>query len=313
MNLAENIWKLHDALKNRRYRAAPYHRFIVHEPKEREIQALTFADRVVQHSLCDNILRPYIDNRLIYDCAACRVGKGTHFAMDRLSGFFRDFYKKHGTKGYILKCDVRRFFDSIDHDVLKYRLRKFPDKEMREFLYCIIDSYHGDTGKGLPMGNQSSQWFALYYLDGIDRLIKEKYRVSYYTRYMDDLVILHESKEYLQKLLAEMLQMAETELKLSFNEKTQIFPMSQGVEYLGWHFYLTDTGKVIRRLRQSNKRRFKSRLKQFKKQYRRGEIEYDAISRSLVSYMGHLTHGHTWHLRRKLLADFVLTRASKEI
>ena len=312
LNLAENLWKLHDALESKTYCPSRYHRFMIYDPKKREIQALSFGDRVVQHSLCDNVLKPYFENRLIYDCAACREGKGTHFAMDRLTGFLRAFYKEHGTKGYILKCDVRKYFDSIDHDVLKYLLRRFPDKDVKAFFYEIIDSYNADTGKGLPMGNQSSQWFALYYLDKLDRLIKEKYRIKYYTRYMDDLILIHEDKAYLQTCLAELRRFAAETLKLEFNEKTQIFPISEGVDYLGWRFYLTDTGKVIHRLRTSNKRRFKRRLRAFREKYRSGEMDYDAIKRSLVSYSGHLSHGHTWKLKTKIFEKFVLTKAPKE-
>ena len=112
------------------------------------------------------------------------------------------------------------------------------------------------------MGNQSSQWFALYYLDRLDRLIKEKLRIKGYVRYMDDGVLIHESKEYLQECLRQ-LQKLVAEEKLEFNQKTQIFPVSQGVGFLGWHFYMTDTGKVLHRLRTSNKKRFKRRLKAF--------------------------------------------------
>ena len=161
------------------------------------------------------------------------------------------------------------------------------------------------------MGNQSSQWFALYYLDRIDRIIKEKYKIKYYTRYMDDLILLHEDKEHLKACLAEIRVFAAEKLKLEFNEKTQIFPVSEGVDYLGWHFYLTDTGKVIRRLRTSNKRRFKRRLKAFQEKYRSGEMDFDAIKRSLSSYDGHLQHGHTWKLKTKVYGNFVLTKAPK--
>lgn len=311
LNLADNLWKLHDRLGNRSYCHAGYHRFMIYDPKKREIQALSFPDRVVQHSLCDNVLKPYFENRLIYDCAACREGKGTHFAMDRLSLFLQEFYRKQGTDGYFLKCDIRKYFENIVHSVLKYLLRRFPEKETLDFLYRIIDGFNADTGKGLPMGNQSSQWFALYYLDKIDRIIKEKYKIKYYTRYMDDLVLLHESKEHLRACLAEIREIAEKELKLEFNEKTQIFPVSEGVDYLGWHFYLTDTGKVIRRLRTNNKRRFKRRLKAFQEKYRNGKMDYDAIKRSLASYNGHLSHGHTWKLKESAYGKFVLTKAPK--
>lgn len=313
LNLAENLWRLHYELERYLYRTPRYHSFMIYDPKKREIQALPFRGRVVQHSLCDNALEPYFEGRLIYDCAACRKGKGTHFAMNRLSGFLREFYRKNGTKGFFLKCDVRKYFESIDHDVLKYLLRKFPDQEIRTLLYQIIDSFNGDTGKGLPMGNQSSQWFALYYLDGIDRIIKEKYRIKYYTRYMDDLILLHEDKEHLKACLAEIKRYADEKLKLEFNEKTQIFPVSCGIDYLGWRFYLTETGKVIKRLRTFGKRRFKRRLKLFKALYASGQKDLESIKRSLVSYNGHLKHGHTWKLRAKIYRDFVLVRNSELI
>lgn len=311
MNLAENLWKLHDELESRTYCPSPYHTFMIFDPKKREIQALSFGDRVVQRSLCDNVLKPYFEKRLIYDSAACRVNKGSHFAMDRLSGFMRDFYKKHGTDGYILKCDVRKYFENIDHKALKYMLRKFPDEEVRDFLYMLIDSYRPEEGKGVPMGNQSSQWFALCYLDGIDRTIKEQFRIKYYTRYNDDMVLVHQSKEYLKQLLEEITRILEDELKLEFNEKTQIFPISQGVDYLGWHFYLTDTGKVIRKLRVSNKRRFKRKMKAFANKYRDGTMDLDAIKRSIASHNGHLSHGHTYKLRKKVFGKTVFTKAPK--
>lgn len=312
LNLSKELWALHDRLEMRTYSPAPYHHFMIYDPKEREIQALSFRDRVVQHSLCDNVLKPWFENRLIYDCAACRENKGTHFAIRRLSSFLTEFYREHGTKGYFLKCDVRKYFDSIDHAALKYLLRRFPDKEVKALLYRIIDSYNTETGKGLPMGNQSSQWFALYYLDKIDRIIKEKYRIRYYTRYMDDLVLLHQDKERLKECLEEIRQTAKELLKLEFNEKTQIFPVSEGVDYLGWHFYLTDSGKVIRRLRTGSKRRFKRRLKIYKNRYRAGQMELEEIQRSLASYRGHLKHGHTYRLQARVFHDFVLTRAQNE-
>lgn len=312
LNLANSLWSLHDELKHGTYRPSAYRRFIIYDPKQREIQSLPFRDRVVQNSLCDNVLREWFENRLIYDCAACRKGKGTHFGMDRLSFFMRDYYREKGTTGYVLKCDVRKYFESIHHDVLKYLLRKFPDRQVRAFLYRIIDSFNGDTGRGLPMGNQTSQWFALYYLDKLDRVIKEKYRIKYYTRYMDDLVLIHEEKAYLKECLRELREIAENSLKIGFNKKTQIFPLSEGVDYLGWHFYLTDTGKVVRKLRTVNKRKFKRRLKAFERKYSRGEIAYEDIKRSLSSYNGHLSHGHAWKLKNKVYREFILKKESEE-
>ena len=195
-------------------------------------------------------------------------------------------------------------------------LRSIPDRNVLGLLFHIIRSYEGTidpvTGrkKGLPLGNQTSQWFALYYLDPMDRLVKERMRIKHYIRYMDDGVLIHESKEYLNEALARMLDKAK-DLKLEFNEKTQITPISEGVDFLGFRFYLTDTGKVIRRLRTSNKRRWKRRLKKYKEEYRVGNKSLEGITRSVASYSGHLAHGHTWKLRKKVMGSFVLTHASK--
>lgn len=244
--LTENLEKLRFHLERHTYQIRGYRKFRIFDPKEREIQALSYGDRIVQHSLCDNVLGPYLERHLIYDNSACRKGKGTHFALDRLTCFLRKYYRSNGSNGYILKCDVRKYFNSIDHEVLRQKIRRMdlPD-DVKWLLDKIIGSYEYEEGKGLPMGNQTSQWFALYYLDSLDRLVKEKLRIRYYSRYMDDMILIHPSKEYLQECLARMREHLEGELKLAFNEKTQIHAIRQGVDYLGFHFYLTETGKVI--------------------------------------------------------------------
>ena len=185
MNLAENLCKLQQELEQKTYCPHGYKHFMVYEPKARSIFAPDYADRVVQHCLCDNIVMPKLDPKLIYDNAACRVGKGTHFSINRLSGFMREFCRHYGTKGYFLKCDIRKYFDNINHDVLKQKLQKVFEPDVFDLLCLIIDSYEVAVGSGVPLGNQTSQWFALYYLDTVDRLIKEKLRIKYYVRYIN--------------------------------------------------------------------------------------------------------------------------------
>ena len=301
-NLHMQLWRLKERIENKTIKIGGYHKFMVFDPKKREIQALSFSDRVFQHLLCDKVLMPYFEPKLIYDNAACRKNKGTHFAQNRFTGFLREHYKKYGSKGYILKYDIKGYFNSIHHKVLKEKLKNFPDKEIKELLYYIIDSYESEPERGIPMGNQSSQWFALYYLDRLDRTIKEKLHIKYYIRYMDDGVLLHQDKEYLKECLVVIKEQAAKD-KLEFNKKTQIFPLCQGVDFLGFHFYLTDTGKVIKKLRTSNKKRFKRRLKQFERQYAKGKITYEEIKRSLASYQGHLKHGHTYKLRKHVISN----------
>ena len=308
-DLAGNLWRINDMMINKTYRITDYNRFTIYEPKKREIQALTYADRVIQNCLCANYLTPFMEKRLIYDNCACRKGKGTDFGRDRLAGFMREHYKYSGNKGYLLKADIKGFFANIDHRVLKRKLNKvITNPDVMDLLEMIIDSYNPDIGKGLPMGNQTSQLFALYYLDPLDRLVKEKLKIKHYTRYMDDCVLIHPDKDYLKHCLREMTRLVEEDLELEFNQKTQIFPIGEGVDYLGFRFYLTDTGKVIRKLRQSSKVRFKKRLKFIQKGYYTGTMELDDIKRTLASYNGHLAHGNTWGLKKSVYGKFVLKR-----
>ena len=309
MNLAQNLTEISDSLKNHTYEMSGYYSFMVHDPKDRIIHALHYRDRVVQHCLCDEVLAPLLDKKLIYDNAACRQMKGTHFALDRVTGFMREFYRKNGTDGYFLKCDIRKFFDNIDHDILKEKLGKvIEDAEILQLLHQIIDSYEKTPGKGLPLGNQTSQWFAIYYLDCFDRLIKEQLHIKYYSRYMDDCVLIHNDKEYLQRCRAEMEQYVNEQLHLEFNQKTQITPIKNGVDYLGFHFYLTDTGKVIRKVKQQTKYKYKRKLKTMQEKYAKGEMQFADVKQVLASYNAHLSHGHTYKLRQRALSGFVLRR-----
>ena len=313
MNLSENLTELSESLKAGTYTMSGYYSFMVHDPKDRVIHALHYRDRVVQHCVCDEVLAPTLDRKLIYDNAACRIGKGTHFALGRVSAFLHDYYNKYGADGYFLKCDIRKFFDNIDHNALKGKLRRaFDDEELFSLLCMIIDSYEVTPGKGIPLGNQTSQWFAIYYLDGFDRLIKEKLRIKYYSRYMDDCVLIHHDKDYLKQCLAEMQDYIENDLHLSLNEKTKIFPIKNGVDYLGWHFYMTESGKVIRKVKQSTKLKYKRRLRYFEEEYAKGKVGLDEIKQVLSSYQAHLSFGHTYKLREKVLGNFVLRTGEKQ-
>lgn len=177
----------------------------------------------MQHRLVDYYLAPLLDKHLIYSNAACRKNKGTDFARNLLKRYLLDSNKKGAV--YILQFDIHHYFEEINHDILKTKLTKLvKDNEMLLFLYKLIDSFNIDKGQGLPMGNQTSQCFALYYLDNIDRLIKEKYRIRGYVRYMDDGVVISNDKGLLHELLLD-LRKETSKLKLELNiKKTHIFP-----------------------------------------------------------------------------------------
>jgi hypothetical protein len=309
LNLAQNLCTLSEELKHRRYRIRGYYCFHVYESKKRTIHALNYRDRIVQHCLSDEVLEPLFEWHLIYDNAACRKGKGTLFAIERLSLFLRRHYRAHGSEGYFLKCDIRKYFDTIEHTCLKGILRKvIKDKLVYELCELIIDSYETKPGRGLPLGNQKSQWFALIYLDGLDRLCKERLGLTYYTRYMDDIIIVHQDKTYLRSCEATMRVFLENERGLSFNEKTQIFPLKNGAEYLGFRFSLSKNGAVIRRVKRASKLRYRRRLRAYMSLYRQGNIQAAEIRQSLAGFHGHLKQGNTYWLRRKAMREFVLVR-----
>ena len=302
MNLAENLCRLQYELETRTYRQRGYYHFMVYEPKARSIYAPYYIDRVVQHCLCDNILAPVLEPRLIHDNAACRVGKGTHFAIHRLSRFLSEHYRRHGAAGYFLKCDIQKYFDNVDHAVLKQKLsRVFRESDVFRLLCNIIESYEKTPGKGLPLGNQCSQWFALYYLDSLDRLVKERLRVRHYTRYMDDFVLVHEDKALLKECLHEIQAHCRDVLGLELNSKTQIFLIQNGVDYLGWHHYLTGTGKVVRKLLLVSKQRLRRRMKGLQNGYASRLLDWDDVKRSITSTDGHLRHGNAYRLRARIV------------
>lgn len=305
MNLAYHLLKMQHELVNKCYTMKGYYHFTIYEPKKREIHATYYEDRVLQHCLCDVVLEPHLSKRLIYDNAACQKHKGTHFAMRRLQQFLCHYYKHYGSRGYVLKCDIKKYFANIDHDVLKYKLQKvFDDEDLLELLFQLIDSYKVDSqSRGLPLGNQTSQWFAIFYLDQVDRFIKEELRIKYYTRYMDDFILIHPDKKYLKYCLEEIHKVVSQDLKLTLNNKTQLFPLKEGIEYLGFRFYLKNNGKVVRRMRSSSKKRCIRRLHKLKEDYTKGIIDSHDVKQCLASYNGHLKHEQMYCLKKHVMKD----------
>lgn len=295
LNLVENLWALHYDLKYHRYQMSGYHRFMIYDPKEREIQAISYKDRIVQHTLCDNYLTPLLEKHLIYDNGACRKGKGTSFAIQRLRHFMTEYYRKNGLKGFFVKIDVHKYFPSINHEILKGKLCKvIDDDNLWSLITTIIDSFNPDINKGLPMGNQSSQNFALYYLDSVDRLIKEKMKVKYYLRYMDDMVLIVKTKEEAIKCLETVKQELE-QVKLEINPKSEYMPLSQGIAFLGWHFFYSKKGKIIQRIKQQSKKRISKKVKTNRGLLQDKRITQEEYQQRKASYIGHLKGGNTWH------------------
>lgn len=317
LNMTERVYELYTRLQSGTYKLGNYHSFVVYEPKKRQIQTLYYSDRVVQHVLCDNVLAPYFTRRAILDNCVCQKGKGSHFALRRFEKKLHNFILTHGTNGYFLKCDILKYFPSIPHAKLKETVcGQILDEKLRNYITHIIDSYHTapeylakygldslgegeQTERGIPIGNQSSQIFGMYYLDPVDRLVKEQLNVGIYSRYMDDFVVVHEDKAFLQQVLVEIKKCLET-LGLKLNSKTQIFPLKNGVTYLGYRYRVLETGKVVKTVKKPTKKRFRWRARLLKKAYLDGCIDEEKVRSSVAAIHGHLLHGTNVKFEREL-------------
>lgn len=292
----ENTIHLEYSLSSKRYKPSPYIEFYVYEPKKRLIKAPPFQDRVVQRCLCEHVLEPAIDKHLIYDTYACRKGKGTHAGLKRTSDFMQRHYREHGRDGWIIKGDIKSFFYSIPHDILKRNL--YPLLKDYDVWWLITLLLNDEVG--LPLGNQSSQWLANFYLSCFDHYVKEVLGIKHYIRYMDDFVAIVETKEEAREILGFMNKYLKDELRLETNNKTQIMPLKNGIDFLGFHLYLSSTGKIIKKIRRDSKERMRRKLKSFKTLYELGLIEKDEIDKSYESWKGHASHGSCYHLIKEM-------------
>lgn len=302
VNLLEALTLLSWQLQNKVYTLSPYNTFKVYEPKERVVMSNSYKDKVVQHALCDNVLQPAIEKSFIKDNYASQKGKGTHYGLNRLQYFMQRYYRLHSVDGWVLKCDISKYFYSIRHDLLKSLVRGYiSDPDVLWLIDMIIDSTEGNVG--IPIGNQSSQLFALLYLNGLDHFIKEKLGVKYYGRYMDDFYLIHKDKEYLRHCKREIEAILD-KLGLTLNNKTGIFPLKNGIDFLGFHSYLTETGAVIRKVRRKSKNNVRRKLKKMRCMLDNETITPEKITQSYNSWRSHASHGNCYHLTRRMNAYY---------
>lgn len=288
-NLEENLINIHNHLVWGSYQPKPHRKFFVYEPKKRLISAPPFDDRVVHHAI-HRVIEPMIDKRFIFDSYACRKAKGTHAGADRAQKFIRIVKRNHG-RVYALKADISKYFDSIDHSVLKSIISNHLScSKTKQLLSLIIDSAETlHKGRGVPIGNLTSQLFANMYLNELDKFVKHELRERFYIRYMDDFVIIHHDKQHLQKLRAIIEDWLWDVLKLRTNHKTQVFPVSsssgRALDFLGYRIYATH-----RLLRKCTAKKFKHKVKQLRKLYEKGKVSPEKIKSVLASYSGCINH-----------------------
>ena len=278
LNLSTNIYNLHHDLKTKTYLHSGYHPFTISDPKPRNIHKASVRDRLLHHALYRSLYW-HFNQKFIYDSYSCRLGKGTHKAMQRFTKFGRKASFNHAKTLWVLKCDVKKFFANIDQDILLQILTKhLTDPDTLNLLKTVIKSFPN----GLPIGNLTSQLLVNIYMNEFDQFMKHTLKVKYYIRYADDFVIMSQDKLYLEKLLLEIQSFLYTKLKLTLHpDKIFLKTLASGVDFLGWvHF------PDHRVLRTTTKRRMFSKLRDNPK------------DETIKSYLGLLQHGNTWKLQQ---------------
>ena len=305
-----NVISIYNELNTKTYKVGKYNIFKIYEPKERVIMSLNIKDKIVNNLVSKYILNIF-ENTLIDETIASRKNKGSSYGIKLLKKYLNEIKDK---EFYILKCDIKKYFYNINHTKLKEIIRKkIKDKDALNIIDEIIDStnYINDYGytkdKGISLGSLSSQTFSLIYLSELDHYIKEKLKIKYYIRYSDDMILIHESKEYLKYCL-EKIEEILTEYKLELNNKTKIYTKKEGVTFLGFHFKIKNN-KVIITLKNETKRKFKKRMKLLSKLYNENIITSDELKQTLASYKGHLSKGKCYKLYSKY-RDLAVANAS---
>lgn len=289
MAALDGVLQIKRLLETKTFKVSPYNKFKVYEPKERLIEAGAFKDKIVQHSLCDNVLLPSLKSEFIQTNVAGQIGKGTLYGLECLKSHMLQAYKKYGYNCWIVKADIKKYFYSIDHNILKDIVRCFvEDEDVWWLCEKFIDS---TSGVGLPLGNQVTQVFALLFLSGLDHFVTGELGVQYYGRYMDDFYLIVETNSYAKYCLQSIQEFIST-LKLELNNKTQIIPFKNGVKYCGFHTYVTQNGKCIRKLTNEKKRKAKKRYRKMAKLVLQGKLQKEKFDESYLAFKNHISHGN---------------------
>ena len=290
-NLMDNLISLHEELANKQYRHGPYEAFSISDPKPRNIHKASVRDRVLHHAIY-RILYPFFDTVFIYDSYSCRLNKGSHKALSRFKLLAQKVSNDHARSCWVLKCDIRKFFASIDQSVLQGILQTYiPDQDILWLLTEIISSFHTTVpGKGVPLGNLTSQLLVNIYMHEFDQYVKHFLKAKYYVRYADDFVFLSDDREWLGSLIPKIEIVLEQLLGLSLHpDKVYIRSLASGVDFLGWvHF------PNHRTLRSATARRMKRRIQENPK------------LPTLNSYLGLLQHGDAHELTGVVLKEYEL-------
>ena len=301
--------RLQRELRDVTYRQGGYRTFLIREPKPRYISAAPFRDRVVHHALTQ-VQEPIFERRFADQSHACRTGFGTHTALEAAA---------RGSQAYpfVLQCDIRKYFPSIDHKILKSQLaRVIKCAGTLNLASQIIDGsnqqetldvyFPGDDlftpherRRGIPLGNRTSQFFANVYLNELDQFILREIRPRSYCRYVDDFLLFHEDKAFLAEALRHVEERLAALRLILHPGKSRVYRTADGVTFLGWRIFPDH-----RRLVRGNVVRFRRRIRALKEEFDAGRIEWEEVAQRLQAWNAHASHGNTWKLREQIFGKY---------
>lgn len=295
LNGAEKIINLSKDLEEGTYKPRPTVNFTITSPKRREIASVSFRDRVYQRSLNDNAVYPIMSKSFIYDNFACQKKKGTDAARKRLKDFLHRYYRKHGHNGYVAQFDIHGYYPNMPHEIAEKTFEeKLPPDIYKMVIKILRQQYKGDYGYN--PGSQLIQIAGISVLDKFDHYVKEKLHAKYYERYMDDFLIISNNKDYLEDCVEKATIYLEN-MGFEINKKkTRIFPLQDGIEFLGFIFKLTDSGKVLMHLKQESIIREKKKLRRLIAKSKKGFLPKNKVDESYAAWRNHASKGNTYKL-----------------
>lgn len=289
-----NVYNTYVRLQKGTYKSPGFYEFDIYERgKKRHIRSTVIGERVVQRCLCDNALVPLLGRTFIYDNGASMKNKGYDFAVNRITQHLHQHYRKYGNDGYILLFDFSKFFDNVSHELVKRIVREeISDERLLQISDHFIDMF-GDVGLGL--GSQISQVLSLASANSLDHYIKEVLQIKMYGRYMDDGYLIHPSKEKLVECMHEIKRICD-DLDIALNQKkTQIVKLSHGFTWLKIRFYLTDTGKVVKKIYKRSITKMRRKLKTLRRKYDNGEMQFEDVQATWQTWQAYALKFNAWH------------------
>ena len=299
--LKENLMQLQTELIFHTYKPCPLKTFILREPKTRKISKSDFRDRVVHHAIC-NIIEPFYEKRFISDSFANRAGKGTINAIKRFDQFKRKASKNNTIRCYVLKADIRHYFDTVNHKFfIKILERKIKDERLLWLIKIILENHHTSIkGKGMPLGNLTSQFFANVYLNELDQFVKHKLKAKYYIRYVDDFVIFHQSRTLLEGYKEKIDIFLKQNLDIELHpDKSKVLKLEKGIGFLGFRIFYYH--KLIIK---KNRRKFEKKFGIMKELYEKGKIDREKVIEKFEGWLAYNSNGNTFKYRKRITSIF---------